>query len=67
VWVAFIADGGVLPGFAVPWISRAARPNLGLPSPGPQRAGMLTDQTTCPATIAPAQMQTGPQYWVGLA
>ena len=67
VWVAFIADGATLPGFAVPWISRAARPNLGLPSPGPQRAGRIPSQSTCPEAIAPIEMQPTLQYWVGLA
>ena len=67
VWVAFIAHGGSLPGFAVPWISRAARPNLGLPTPGPQRAGKITGQTTCPEAIIPIEMQADAQYWVGLA
>jgi hypothetical protein len=67
VWVAFIATGGTLPGFAVPWISRAARPNLGLPSPGPQRTGKITGQSTCPAVIIPAEMQPCLQFWVGLA
>jgi hypothetical protein len=67
VWVAFIAAGGTLPSFAVPWISRAARPNLGLASPGPQRAGKITGQSTCPAVITPIEMQPGLQFWVGLA
>jgi hypothetical protein len=67
VWVAFITNGATLPGFAVPWISRAARPNLGLPSPGPQRAGKLTGQSTCPAVITPTEMQPCQQFWVGLA
>jgi hypothetical protein len=67
VWVAFIATGTTLPGFAVPWISRAARPNLGLPSPGPQRAGKITGQFTCPAVITPTEMQPCLQFWVGLA
>lgn len=66
VWVGFVADGAALPGFAVPWVSRAARPNLGLPSPGPQRAGEIAELTTCPERIAPAQMVAGAQYWVGL-
>ncbi len=66
VWVAFIADGPTMPAFAVPWISRASRPNLGLPSPGPQRAGRIPGQSTCPEVITPAQMQSCLQYWVGL-
>jgi hypothetical protein len=66
VWVAFIADGATMPGFAVPWISRAARPNLGLPSPGPQRAGRIPGQSTCPEAIAPIEMQPTVQYWIGL-
>ena len=67
VWVAFIADGGTLPGFAVPWISRAARPNLGLPAPGPQRAGTIAGHSTCPEAITPIDMRPCLQYWVGLA
>lgn len=67
VWVAFVADGATLPGFAVPWIGKAARPNLGLPAPGPQRAGEFEAQPGCPDTIVAARMQPGQQYWVGLA
>lgn len=66
VWVGFTATGRSLPGFAVPWVSGAARPNLGLPSPGPQRAGQIAEQTGCPDRIVPATMTPAPQYWVAL-
>lgn len=66
VWIGFVATGATLPAFAVPWISKAARPNLGLPSPGPQRAGEIAEQTACPERVTPAEMRSGPQYWVGL-